>query len=134
MAQVVQPKGWPRPRGYANGMISAGRLLAIGGQIGAKPAGPGSEALLQRGFLAQLAQTLENLVSVVGAAGGQPTDIISMTIFVTELRQYLASTDEIRGVWKKSFGNHYPAMALVEVKGLIDPDALIEIQAMAVLP
>ena len=130
MPQNIQPKGWPRPRGYANGMVAAGRLLAIGGQVGARPPG----MALSRGLVTQFGQSIENVITVVRAAGGEPTDVVSLTIFVTDLPQYLASTQDIRLVWRNHFGNHYPAMALVEVKALIEPEALVEIQGLAVIP
>ena len=129
MAQNVQPKGWPRPRGYANGMQASGRVLAIGGQVGAKPPG----MALCRGLVAQFAQAVENVITVVRAAGGHPTDIISMTIYVTDLAQYLSASHEIRAAWSERFDNHYPAMALVEVKALIEPEAVVEIQGLAVM-
>lgn len=130
MARVIQPKGWPRPRGYANGMLASGRLLAIGGQIGGRP--PDME--LPRGLAPQFAQCLDNVIAVVTTAGGQPTDVISMTIYVTDQRQYLAIKRDIGAAWRARFGTHYPAMALVEVKALMEPHALVEIQALAVLP
>ena len=129
MPEIVQPPGWPRPRGYANGMIATGRLLAIGGQVGARPGAP-----LERGFVAQFAAAVDNVVAVVAAAGGQPTDVVSLTLFVTDQHAYHTATKEIREVWRARFHDHYPAMALVEVKGLIEPEALVEIQGLAVLP
>jgi enamine deaminase RidA (YjgF/YER057c/UK114 family) len=130
MSEVVQPKGWPRPRGYANGLVASGRLLAIGGQVGGRP--PSMD--LPRGLVAQFAQALDNVLSVVRAAGGQADHVLSLTIFVTDLRQYTVATREIGVAWRERFGTHYPAMALVEVKSLLDPDALVELQGLAVLP
>ena len=129
MAEIIQPKGWPRPRGYANGMVASGRLLAIGGQVGGRP--PGMS--LARGMVAQFAQALDNVLAVVRAAGGQPEQVLSLTLFVTDLPQYQSVTHAIREVWSARFGDHYPAMALVEVKSLIDPEALVEIQGFAIL-
>jgi enamine deaminase RidA (YjgF/YER057c/UK114 family) len=129
MPSVIQPKGWPRPRGYANGMLASGRLLAIGGQVGSRPPG----MALARGLVAQFAQAVDNVVTVVRAAGGAPTDIVSLTIFVTDLDQYVGSTQEIRSVWRERLGNHYPAMALIGVRALLDAEALVEIQGLAVL-
>lgn len=128
-ARVIQPKGWPRPRGYANGVLATGQLLAIGGQVGSKPGAAG----MPRGFVAQFAQTLDNIIAVVRAAGGRATDIVSLTIFVTDQRLYQAATKQIGQAWRARFEDHYPAMALVEVKGLIDAEALVEIQGLAVL-
>src|SRR5690242_7967037 len=99
MADVIQPRGWPRPRGYANGIAAAGRLLAIGGQVGAKPPG----MVLARGLVAQFAQALDNIVSVVKAAGGGPEDVVSLTLFVTDLAQYQAATRDIRDAWRTRF-------------------------------
>ena len=129
MPTVIQPKGWPRPRGYANGMLASGRLLAIGGQVGSRPPG----MTLARGLVPQFAQAIDNVIAVVRAAGGTPTDIISLTIFVTELDQYVASTQEIRKVWQERLGNHYPAMALIGARALLDTQALVEIQGLAVI-
>jgi enamine deaminase RidA (YjgF/YER057c/UK114 family) len=129
MPTVIQPKGWPRPRGYANGMLASGRLLAIGGQVGSRPPG----MTLARGLVPQFAQAIDNVVAVVRAAGGAPTDIISLTIFVTDLDQYVASTQEIRTVWRERLGNHYPAMALIGARALLDTEAVVEIQGLAVL-
>lgn len=130
MPNVVLPKAWPRPRGYAHGMVAAGRVLAIGGQIGQRPTG----GPLPRGLVAQLAQCLDNVIAVVDAAGGRAEDVISLTLFVTDQRQYQDATAEIGKAWRERFGKHYPAMALVEVAGLLEPEALVEVQGLAVLP
>jgi enamine deaminase RidA (YjgF/YER057c/UK114 family) len=111
-------------------MVAAGRMLAVGGQIGGRP--PSME--LARGMTAQFAQCLDNVLAVVDAAGGRAKDVISMTIYVTDRRAYSAATKEIGAAWRDRFGTHYPAMALVEVTGLLEPEALVEIQALAVLP
>ncbi len=129
MSEVVQPASWPRPRGYAHGRLGAGRLLAIAGQIGSEPG-----MTLPSGFLAQFARAIDNVLEVVQTAGGAPTDLLSLTLYVTDLRQYRAATAELGAAWRARFGTHYPAMALVEVKGLLDPKALVEIQGLAVLP
>lgn len=129
MPEMIQPKGWPRPQGYAHGVSASGRVLAIAGQIGGKP--PKME--IPRGFAEQFSQALQNVAAVVTAGGGVPCDIISMTIFVTDQRQYHAATEEVGKAWNEVFGKHYPAMALVEVKGLIDSEAVVEIQGLAVI-
>jgi enamine deaminase RidA (YjgF/YER057c/UK114 family) len=130
MTQVIQPPGWPRPRGYANGIVASGRLLAIAGQVGWDE----HERIVSKDFVAQFVRALDNVLSVVTAAGGSPRDIVSLTVFVTDRLQYQASTPEIGQAWQIRMGRHFPAMALVEVKGLLEPDALIEIQGLAVLP
>lgn len=130
MSEVILPKGWPRPKGYAHGVTATGRVLAIAGQIGGKP--PKME--VSRGFAAQFAQALANVMTVVQTAGGKASDVISLTIFVIDQRQYHSATEEVGQAWKDVFGTHYPAMALVEVKGLIDAEAVVEIQGLAVIP
>jgi enamine deaminase RidA (YjgF/YER057c/UK114 family) len=130
MSDVILPRGWPRPRGYAHGVRASGSLLAVAGQVGAKPAG----GPMPRGFVDQFARALDNVIAVVEAAGGEPGDLVSLTLFVTDLRQYRAHTEEIGRAWRERFGGHFPAMALVEVKALLDPEALVEVQGLAVLP
>ena len=130
MAEVIKPKGWPTPPGYANGILAAGKLLAIGGQVGSRP----PNMTLVRGLVEQFAQALDNVVTVVRTAGGAPADIVSLTIFVTDLGEYLAASREIRAAWLKRMGKYYPAMALVEVKALLDAEAVVEIQGLAVIP
>lgn len=130
MPEVIQPRTWPRPRGYVNGMVAGGRILAIAGQVGGRP--PSMQ--IPPGLPAQFAQAVDNVLAVVKAAGGRAADVISLTIYVTDLPQYQAATSDLGQAWRARFGDHYPAMALIEVKGLIDPEALVEIQGLAVLP
>jgi enamine deaminase RidA (YjgF/YER057c/UK114 family) len=111
-------------------MAAAGRLLAIAGQVGGKP----PEMTMARGLVAQFAQAVDNVLAVVRAAGGKPEHVLQLTIFVTDVRQYTCATKEIGAAWRERFGAHYPAMALVEVKALLDPEALVEMQGLAVLP
>ena len=124
----VEPKGWPRPAGYSNGMIvrPGGRLLFVAGQIGWDTAGRFPES-----FEGQLRQALTNVLAVVEEAGGHASDIGSMTIYVTDKREYLSDLRGVGAVWKETIGRHYPAMALVEVAALVEDDAKIEIQAVA---
>lgn len=89
---------------------------------------------LPRGFVEQFAQAVDNVLAVVAAAGGKPTDVISLTIFVTDQRPYQAATKAVGAAWRERFGSHYPAMALVEVKALLEPGALVEIQGLAAVP
>lgn len=130
MAEVVNPAGWPQPRGYSNGMAATGRFVAIAGQVGWDRA----RRLVSRDFAAQFVQALDNVIDVAKAAGGAGTDIISMTVYVTDKLRYIASTDEIGAAWRARLGKHFPAIALVEVSGLIEPEALCEIQALAIVP
>ena len=127
---VVNPAAWPPPKGYANGVVSSGRTLHVAGQIGWDEKG----AFPSRELGGQFAQALDNVIAVVRAAGGEPTDIVKMTVYVTDLPAYRASLGAIGKAWRERLGKHFPAMALVGVAGLVEPDALIEIEAVAALP
>ncbi len=110
-------------------MLASGRFLAVAGQIGRRRDGE-----LASGLLAQLEQALANVVEVVGAAGGRFEHVVSMTIYVTNLAAYARARPELREVWRRRAGAHYPAMTLVQVSGLVDEGAVVEVQALAVLP
>lgn len=125
--RVIQPDGFATPRGYANGTVASGEVLHVAGQIG----WDGGGNMVSDDLVAQFAQALDNVLAVVAAAGGAPTDVADMTIYVTDLDAYRASTRELGAVWRERFGRHYPAMALVGVAGLVHPGARIEIQATA---
>ncbi len=125
----VVVEGWPTPRGYSNGRIGSGRVLHVGGQIGWTPDG----VFVAQDLVGQFAQTLDNVLAVVRAAGGEPTDIASMTVFVTNIPDYRAATRELGTIWRARLGRHYPAMALVGVTELVERSALVEIQAVAYL-
>lgn len=127
--RVVQPEGWSRPRGYANGMAARGELVAIAGQIGWDE----KEQFVSEEFLPQFRQALRNVVAVVEAAGGRPRDLISLTIFVTDKKAYLSGGRAIGETWREVMGKHYPAMALVEVSALVEDRAKVEIQGLAVI-
>jgi enamine deaminase RidA (YjgF/YER057c/UK114 family) len=129
MGQVIKPEGWPRPSGYAHGVVATGRMLAVAGQLGAGRDG----RLVAGGLVAQFDQALSNVAEVVGAAGGTIEDVVSMTIYVVDRAAYLTARAALRQVWRRRAGTYFPAIALVEVKGLIEEDALVEIQSLAVL-
>jgi enamine deaminase RidA (YjgF/YER057c/UK114 family) len=128
---VIVP-GWPAPKGYSNGRIGTGRVVHVGGQIGWDAEGKFPErGLFDANFTAQFAQTLDNVIAVVKAAGGAVEDIAEMTVFVVDMPMYRKARKELATVWRERLGKHYPAMALVAVKELFEPDALVEIQAVA---
>jgi enamine deaminase RidA (YjgF/YER057c/UK114 family) len=129
MPEVIQPSAWPRPSGYAHGVVAAGRVLAVAGQIGADPDGT-----LAPGLVAQFDRALGNVAEVVGAARGRMEDLVSMTVYVLDRAGYEAARPALGEVWRRRAGRHYPAMTLVEVKGLATEGALVELQALAVLP
>ena len=128
--QIIQPDGWKKPRGYSNGIIAQGRVLAIGGQIGWNQ----DEVFEHHDFVGQFGQTLANIRAIIDAAGGRPEDIIRMTIYVTDLDAYRNSLAQLGPLWKEHIGRWYPAMALVGVTGLVEPEALVEIETLVVLP
>lgn len=126
---VVVP-GWAPPRGYANGMVGAGRTLYVAGQIG----WDGQGQFHTDDLIAQFDQALANVVAVVEAAGGAVEHIASLTIYVTEIESYRSRTKELGPIWRARMGRHYPAMALVAVAALVEPRAKVEIQAYALVP
>ena len=127
----VSPRGWPRPRGYANGMlVPAGRdLLFVAGMVGWDE----KETIVEGGLAAQFEQALRNVVAVVAEAGGRSEDVVRMLVFVTDKRDYIAKRREIGDAWKRVMGRHFPAMALVEVAGLVEDGAQVEIEAVAAI-
>jgi enamine deaminase RidA (YjgF/YER057c/UK114 family) len=125
----VQPEGWPAPKGYANGAIARGATLFVGGQVGWDVGGR-----FAAGFVAQFAQALDNVLAVVRAGGAAPTDVAQMTVYVTDLDAYRGAVRELGPIWRERFGKHFPAMALVGVAGLVEREALVEIEAVAVVP
>ncbi len=131
MAQkIVSVEGWPRPKGYSNGVISTGPALYIAGQIGWNAQGEFPEG----GFLPQFDQALANVVAVVTAAGGSAADIVKMTVYVTDLDAYRNGGSAIGEIWRKRMGKVFPAMALLGIAGLVEKQAMVEIEAIAELP
>ena len=128
--RTLLPPGWPRPKGYANGVETEGGLVFVAGQIGWTPEGK-FEATT---FPAQFAQTLDNTLAVLACANAGPEHIARMTWYITDKRAYLASLAEIGAIWREKMGRNYPAMAVVEVKALIEDAAMIEIETTAVVP
>ena len=129
MIEPVIVPGWPAPRGYANGMVGTGRVVFVAGQIGWDPTG----TFAGPDLLAQLDQALANVVAVVTAAGAAVTDIAAMTVYVTDIEAYRAAGKALGAIWRARLGKHFPAMALVAVTALVEPAAVVEIQAYAVV-
>jgi enamine deaminase RidA (YjgF/YER057c/UK114 family) len=126
--------GWPQPKGYSNGRVGAGRALHVGGQIGwVHDEATGRFVFRAHDLVAQFAQTLDNVLAVVTAAGGRVEDIASMTVFVTDIPGYRAAQKQLGAAWRERMGRHFPAMALVGVTQLVEPEALVEIQTVAYL-
>ena len=128
--QILQPPGWPRPRGYANGVAAEGRLVFVAGQIGWDATG----RVVSDDLVEQFRQILENTLAVLREAGGGPEHLARMTWYVTDKREYLARAPELGEVYRALMGRHYPAMAVVEVKALIEDRAKVEIETTAVVP
>jgi enamine deaminase RidA (YjgF/YER057c/UK114 family) len=127
--RVLLPAGWPKPRGYANGILAAGRTVFLGGQIGWDETGA-----FPSGFTAQVRQTLSNIVAILAEAGARPEHIVRLNWFVTDIEAYAGSLKEIGGLYREIIGAHYPCMTLVQVVKLVEPQAMVEIEATAVLP
>lgn len=125
--KIIQPDGWAPAKGYANGMLSDDGTLHIGGQIGWNA----QQTFEHHDFVGQLEQTLRNIAAIVEAAGGAVTDIARLTWFITDKREYLALQKEVGAAYRRVFGRHFPAMSVVVVAGLIEDEALIEIEATA---
>lgn len=128
----INPAALGAPRGYSNGMLApaGGRLLFVAGQVG----WDGGQRLVAGGFVEQFAQALANVVAVVREAGGGPEHVARLTIYVADRRQYLADLEAVGAAYRSVMGRHFPAMALVEVQALLEPGALVEVEATAVLP
>ncbi len=130
MMEILQPPGWPRPRGYANGIAARGRLVFVSGMIGWNADG----RLASDDFSAQAGQALRNIVEVLRAAGARPEHIVRMTWYVVDRREYLAAGSALGAVYRDIIGAHYPAMTAVEVRALVEDRARVEIEATAVVP
>jgi enamine deaminase RidA (YjgF/YER057c/UK114 family) len=128
--KIVSVEGWPRPKGYSNGIISTGPALYIAGQIGWNAQGEFPEG----GFLPQFDQALSNVVAVVTAAGGTAANIVKMTVYVTDLDAYRNGGAGIGEIWRKRMGKVFPAMALLGVAGLVEKKAPVDITPPTELP
>jgi enamine deaminase RidA (YjgF/YER057c/UK114 family) len=127
--RVLQPPSWPRPKGYSNGMLGQGRVVTVAGMIGWDEQGRFAE-----GFAAQVRQALLNAVAVLREAEAGPETIARMTWYVTDMVAYRGAGPALTPVWREIMGRHYPAMAVVGVTALVEPQACVEIEALAILP
>lgn len=126
----LQPPDWAEPRGYANGILTKGALIFVGGQIGWNA----SQQFESDDFIAQTRQALLNITAVLNVGGAGPEHMVRMTWYVTDRVEYLARLKELGCVYREIMGKNYPAMTCVEVSGLVEDRALIEIEVTAVLP
>ena len=129
--EIINPESLGEPRGWSNGILApqGGRLLFIAGQAGWESDAAGAAP----GFVEQFARALDKVLTVVRAAGGEATDVVRMTVYVTHLAAWRGSLAPLGEAWRARFGRYYPAMALLEVKGLADRGAVVEIEATAVI-
>lgn len=127
MIETINPPDWKKPKGYANGMLVDGTRLYTGGQIGWNR----DQVFEHRDFVGQTEQTLRNIADIVTAAGGSVRDIVRLTWFVTDKREYVSRQREVGEAYQRVMGRHFPAMSLLVVAGLVEDEALVEIEATA---
>jgi enamine deaminase RidA (YjgF/YER057c/UK114 family) len=130
MHQILQPEGWVRPVGYSNGMAARGRMVFTGGQIGWNA----RCEFETDDLVAQIGQTLANILAILEQAGAGPEHVTSMTWYLTDLDEYRAALKRMGPVYRDVMGRHFPPMAVVGVAGLVEARAKVEIQAVAVIP
>jgi len=128
--EFLQPEGWPRPKGYSNGIAARGRQIFVSGQVGWDAAGRFASTQLG----GQVRQTLQNIVAILATAGGKPEHIVRLTWFVTSREEYYAQLPEIGAAYREIMGRHFPCMSVVQVVALMEAAAKVEIEATAVLP
>jgi enamine deaminase RidA (YjgF/YER057c/UK114 family) len=126
---ILQPPGWPKPRGYSNGMMAEGRVVVTGGVVGWD-----TEGRFPDSFAEQARQTFSNIRAVLAEGEAQPHHIVRLTWYVTDVEEYLAAGKDLGRAYRETFGDHYPAMAVVQVVRLVEQSAKVEIEATAVVP
>jgi enamine deaminase RidA (YjgF/YER057c/UK114 family) len=128
--RILQPPGWARAKGFSNGIAASGRLVFIAGQIGWTP-----ECKWEaRDFAGQFRQALKNILEVLKEANGRPEHVVRLTWYVLDKREYLDSLKNVGEAYRELMGKHYPTMAVVQVSGLVEDEARLEIEATAVVP
>ena len=128
--KTLQPPGWPRPKGYANGVSARGRMVFTAGVVGWDEA----ERFVADDLAGQFRQVLKNILAILAEDGAGPEHVVRMTCYVTSRDEYVAQAADIGAAWRETMGRHYPAMAVVEVSALVEPAAKVEIEAIAVVP
>ena len=130
MMQILQPPAWARAKGFSNGIVTSGRMVFIAGQVGWTGQGEWKE----KSFAGQFRQTLQNILEVLAQAKGRPEHIVRLTWYVLDRDEYLASLKDVGAAYRDLMGKHYPTMAVVQVSGLVERNARLEIEATAVIP
>jgi enamine deaminase RidA (YjgF/YER057c/UK114 family) len=128
--EFLQPANWKRPKGYSNGVSAKGRAVFISGMVG----WDGQEEFVSTELAGQVRQALQNIVDLLAEANAKPSDIVRMTWYLIDKKEYLAQAKEIGGAYREIIGKHYPAMTVVQVAGLLEDKARVEIEVMAVVP
>ena len=128
--RTLQPAGWPRPKGYSNGIAASGRLVVTAGVIGWNE----REEIVSDDLAGQFRQVLHNILAILAEDGARPEHIVRMTWYVTDLEAYRSSLAEVGAAYRELIGLNFPAMAVVGVSGLVEPRAKIEIETIAVVP
>ncbi len=127
--QELQPSGWMKPKGYANGIAAEGRLVFVAGQVGGDETG----TFRTHDFIGQVRQCLENTLAVLAEAGAGPEHVVRMTWYITDREEYLTNTESMGRVYRELMGRHFPTMTMVEVAALIESEAKVEIETTAVV-
>lgn len=130
MSQILHPKNWKKARGYSNGVLAEGKLVFVAGQIGWDK----DQKIVTKDFVGQARQALQNIVEVLKEGGAKPHNLVRLTWFVKDKREYLGALKEVGEAYRAVIGEHYPAMSLVQVADLIEDGAKVEIEATAVIP
>jgi enamine deaminase RidA (YjgF/YER057c/UK114 family) len=129
--EIVQPEGWPRPRGYTNGAVASGRFVVLAGQIGWNPV---TGLFDSDDFAGQTRQALTNIVALLLEGGARPRDLVRLTWYILDRDEYLSAGRDVGIIYRELIGDHYPPMSVVVVSGLIEKQARLEIEATAVIP
>jgi len=127
---ILNPPGWPRPKGYSNGIAASGRMVFVAGMVGWNA----NEEFETDDFAGQFRQALENICAVLAEGGAKPEHVVRLTIFLGDKREYLSSLQEVGAAWRDVMGRTYPVMAAIQVSGFIEDGAKLEIEATAVVP
>ncbi len=130
MRQLLQPDGWPRPKGYANGIAATGTTVYTAGVVGWNE----EENFVAKDMLGQLRQALLNTIAILHEANATPEDIVRMTWYITDKDEYVKHLEEVGAIWRETLGKVFPCMACVQVIALVEDDAKIEIETTAVIP
>ena len=128
--EFLQPEGWPRPRGYSNGIAASGRMVFVSGMVGWDRDG----VFHTDDFAGQVRQALQNIIEVLAEGGAKPEHIVRMTWYVLDKKEYVAAYPEIGTAYRELIGRHFPTMSAVQVAGLVEDRARVEIEVTAVVP